>query len=293
LSKHADIAMYQSKKEGKGRVTFFHPSLVENSLHHIEMAKKMQKAIEQKSFELYYQPLYQLSTKTISGMEALIRWNDPTLGFIPPSVFIPLAEETGQIYEIEQWVFRSALKQRNIWDDAGYENLNLSINLSGKTLMSDSHFASIEEELNRYGGNRSQIMIEITETAVIHDVDLVVSHLERLRFLKTKIALDDFGTGYSSLTHIKTLPIDVIKLDRDFIGQIENKGKDETIVRAVINLVKKLGYKLVAEGIETESQYQYLDTHGCEFGQGYLMSRPLPVKDINRLLESEKNKTGK
>lgn len=290
LSKHAEIAMYHSKKNGKGRVTFFQSSLEENTLHHIEMAKKMQKAIEHADFELYYQPLYQLSTKAVSGMEALIRWKESTQGFIPPGIFIPLAEETGQIFEIEQWVFKQALRQRKIWDDEGLGHLNLSINLSSKTLMSDTHFASIEQELIRNGGNPSGVMIEITETAIIHDLDLVIKRLERLRQLGTKIALDDFGTGYSSLTHIKTLPIDVIKLDRNFISQIQNKGKDETIVHSVIELVKKLGYKLVAEGIETESQYRYLNLKGCEFGQGYLMSKPLPIQQINQLLDNEKSK---
>jgi len=281
LSKNADIAMYSAKNEGKDRVMFFAETIEQNSLYHMDMAKRIQKAIENSCFELYYQPQYRLEDRIIIGFEALIRWNEPTRGFISPAEFIPLAEETGQIYAIERWVFQAALTQKMRWNDDGHEQLTLSINLSSKTLISDLHFSTIEAAITEYKGDLSKITIEITETALISDIEKVLLRVHRLKNLGVKIALDDFGTGYSSLTHIKLLPIDIIKLDRSFISQIENKGKDEMIISSVISLVKKLGFKLVAEGIENQAQYDYLVGNGCEFGQGFLMSRPLDIQKAN------------
>lgn len=285
LYKNADIAMYSSKSEGKDRVMFFEEAIEQNNLYHIEMAKKLQNAIESTEFELYYQPIFTLATNQIHGFEALLRWNETSRGFISPSEFIPLAENTGQIYAIERWVFQSALSQKRAWNAMGYENIVLSINLSSKTLISDISFAIIESYLVDYQGNLENIVIEITETALITDMHKVIFRVKRLKELGLKIALDDFGTGYSSLTHIKFLPVDIVKLDRGFISQIENKGKDEVIVSSVIDLVKKLGYQLVAEGIETPDQFDYLVNNHVEFGQGFLMSKPIPIQAANAILE--------
>lgn len=284
LSKNADIAMYASKKEGKDRVMFFEQAIEKDNLYHIDMAKRIQQAIEQHEFMLYFQPQYRLSDQSITGFETLLRWKEATRGFISPAEFIPLAEDTGQIHAIERWVFKEAIKQKELWDSQGYESLVLSINLSSKTIMSDVNFAEIETILASYKGNHSNLMIEITETAILKDMDVAIARLERIKYLGVLIALDDFGTGYSSLTHIRMLPIDVVKLDRSFVGQIENKGKDELIVNSVIMLVKKLGYRLVAEGIENKEQHQYLLSNQCEFGQGFFMCRPVDANHINQLL---------
>jgi diguanylate cyclase (GGDEF)-like protein/PAS domain S-box-containing protein len=286
LSKNADIAMYSAKKEGKDRIMFFEQAIEKDNLYHIDMAKRLQKAIEQQEFELFYQPQHRLSTKEITGFEALIRWKDETRGFISPAEFIPFAEETGQIYAIEKWVFKQAIRQMEIWDQTKNNAFSISINLSSKTIMSDINFAEIELILASYQGNHNKLMVEITETAILKDIDMVISRLNRLKELGIKIALDDFGTGYSSLTHIKLLPIDVVKLDRSFVGQIENKGKDEMIVSSVIVLVNKLGYHLVAEGIENKDQYDYLLHSDCEYGQGYYMNRPMSIAHINQMLRN-------
>jgi len=285
LSKNADIAMYSSKSEGKDRVMFFEEAIEQNNLYHIEMAKKLQNAIETSEFELYYQPIFTLANNTIHGFEALLRWNEVSRGFISPAEFIPLAENTGQIYAIERWVFQSALSQKKAWNALGYNDIVLSINLSSKTLISDVSFAIIENYLSEFNDDLSKIVIEITETALITDMHKVILRVERLKELGLKIALDDFGTGYSSLTHIKDLPVDIVKLDRSFISQIENKGKDELIVSSVIELVKKLDHQLVAEGIETQDQFDYLVKNKVELGQGYLMSKPIPIQSVNLLLE--------
>ncbi|MGD9605002.1 MAG: putative bifunctional diguanylate cyclase/phosphodiesterase [Bacilli bacterium] len=288
LSKNADIAMYHAKKEGKDRVVFFDEAIENNNLFQIDMAKKIQKAIELQEFELFYQPQYNLKNKQIYGFEALIRWKEENIGYISPADFIPIAEETGQIFAIEKWVFNEALSQKKKWDEMGFHNFSLSINLSSKTLISEINFATIEESLANFDGDLSSIIIEITETAIITDMDKVISHANKLKDLGVNIALDDFGTGYSSLTHIKLLPIDIVKLDRGFINQIDNKGKDEMIVNSVIYLVKKIGYKLIAEGIEQESQIDYLIENECEYGQGFLLNRPMNVQKATQLLKDNK-----
>ncbi|MGD9886748.1 MAG: EAL domain-containing protein [Bacilli bacterium] len=288
LSKNADIAMYHAKKEGKNRVVFFDEAIENDNLYQIDMAKKIQKAIEFQEFELYYQPQYNLKENLVFGFEALIRWKEETVGYISPADFIPLAEETGQIFAIEKWVFQEALNQKAKWDKLGFTDLTLSINLSSKTLISEINFAAIKEKLSNYQGNFSSIIIEITETAIISDIEKVISHSKILKDLGVKIALDDFGTGYSSLTLIKLLPIDIVKLDRSFINQIDNKGKDEMIVNSVIYLVKKLGYQLVAEGIELPTQVKYLVENGCDFGQGFLLNRPMNLQKANQFLQGLK-----
>ena len=284
LYKNADIAMYSSKSEGKDRVMFFEEAIEQNNLYHIEMAKKLQSAIETSEFELYYQPIFTLATNKIHGFEALLRWNEASRGFISPAEFIPLAENTGQIYAIERWVFQSALSQKKAWNASGHNDIVLSINLSSKTLISDVSFAIIESYLVDYQDNLENVVIEITETALITDMHKVILRAKRLKELGLKIALDDFGTGYSSLTHIKFLPVDIVKLDRSFISQIQNKGKDELIVSSVIDLVQKLGHQLVAEGIETQDQYDYLLKNDVPYGQGFLMSKPVPIQMANNLL---------
>jgi diguanylate cyclase (GGDEF)-like protein/PAS domain S-box-containing protein len=285
LSKNADIAMYSSKSEGKDRIMFFEETIEQNNLYHIEMAKKLQNAIESSEFELYYQPIFTLADNTIHGFEALLRWNEVSRGFISPAEFIPLAENTGQIYAIERWVFQSALSQKKAWNANGFNDITLSINLSSKTLISDVSFAIIESYLKEFNDDLSTVVVEITETALITDMHKVIMRVEKLKELGVKIALDDFGTGYSSLTHIKLLPVDIVKLDRSFISQVENKGKDEMIVSSVIELVKKLDHQLVAEGIETQDQYDYLVNNKVELGQGFLMSKPIPIQSVNLLLE--------
>lgn len=290
LSKNADIAMYSSKNEGKDRVMFFTHSMENNQFYHIEMAKRMQKALDENEFELYYQPQYRLADHKLVGFEALLRWNEPSKGFVSPAEFIPIAEETGQIYAIERWVFQAALKQKEKWIEQGYGNYALSINLSSKTLISDPNFANIETYLSEFKGDLSYVVIEITETALIKDFDKGIARVHRLEKMGVRIALDDFGTGYSSLTHLKLFPVGIVKLDRNFISKIENRGKDAVIVSSIISLVKNLGFLLVGEGIENQAQYDFLVEQKCDVGQGFLMSRPIPLDQVNSLLQESENK---
>jgi predicted signal transduction protein with EAL and GGDEF domain len=286
LMKHSDIAMNTAKREGRNRILFYEEDIKEINSWHVRMINNLQYAISEEQFILYYQPQFKLDTGEITGMEALVRWVHPEDGAIAPSVFIPLAEETGQIYSLERWIVAKALEQKKIWEDNGFHEIVLSINLSGKTLTSEMNFVELEHILSVASVDYSKIVIEITETANISDVDIVIGHLERLKRLGLRVALDDFGTGFSSLIYMKKFPIDIIKLDKSFIHSIQEGGIDTLLIKNIIYLAHDLKYEVVAEGIESKEQLDYLRQYYCESGQGYLLSRPLPKENIDALLNN-------
>lgn len=286
IFRSADLAMSRAKKEGKGRGIFYTGEILESNSEKIKISNQIQHAIEKNEFILYYQPQIYLNTGEIKGFEALIRWDNPFLGFISPALFIPIAEETGQIFAIEKWIIKSALNQKKILEDRGYNHLELSINLSSKTLMSNLNFNELEDILDENKIDYSHITLEVTETSIISDIEMAISRLLRLKRYGLKIALDDFGTGYSSLTYLKKMPIDTIKLDRSFIKSIEENDADTHIIKSILYLALDLKYNVVAEGIETEEQYKFLEKNNCESGQGFLMSKPIPIEDVYEKLET-------
>lgn len=265
---------------------FYTGEILESNSEKIKISNQIQHAIEKKEFILYYQPQIYLNTGEIKGFEVLIRWNNPFSGFISPALFIPIAEETGQIFAIEKWIINNALKQKKILENKGYEHLDLSINLSSKTLMSNLNFHELEDILDENKVDYSHITLEVTETAIISDIEMAISRLLRLKRYGLKIALDDFGTGYSSLTYLKKMPIDTIKLDRSFVKSIEENDADTYIIKSILYLALDLKYNVVAEGIETEEQYRFLEKNNCESGQGFLMSKPVPIEDVYEKLEN-------
>lgn len=285
LLKNADIARNAAKKEGKNKVIFYQENIHNSILRKLDISNKIKLGLDNNEFTLYYQPQYNLSTRELVGMEALIRWLHPIEGFIPPSEFIPIAEEFGLIYNLEQWIILTALNQKKQWEEQGYSDLELSINLSGKTLASETYFTVLESLLTTYKVDYSKIILEITETAYISDIDVVVRKLERLRNKGFKIALDDFGTGYSSLTYLKKLPIDYIKLDKSFIDLIPQNNIDSLIIEKVISMASGLKYGVIAEGIETNEQLEYLQNNHCDSGQGFLLSKPLSIEDVSELIK--------
>ena len=286
IFRSAYLAMSRAKKEGKGRGIFYTGEILESNSEKIKISNQIQHAIEKKEFILYYQPQIYLNTGEIKGFEVLIRWNNPFSGFISPALFIPIAEETGQIFAIEKWIINNALKQKKILENKGYEHLDLSINLSSKTLMSNLNFHELEDILDENKVDYSHITLEVTETAIISDIEMAISRLLRLKRYGLKIALDDFGTGYSSLTYLKKMPIDTIKLDRSFVKSIEENDADTYIIKSILYLALDLKYNVVAEGIETEEQYRFLEKNNCESGQGFLMSKPVPIEDVYEKLEN-------
>lgn len=275
LLKNADIAMYASKREGKNRILFYEEELKEENSHYGDMVNYLQQSIDQEQFYLVYQPQFNLTSNKLTGMEVLLRWEHPQEGFISPSEFIPIAEKSGQIYRLERWVIRKALEQKMIWEKRGIRDLKMAINLSTKTLTSDINFSEWEQILSWYSVDFSDIVIEITETANIYDIDNVINRLNRLKKRGIKIALDDFGTGYSSLNYLKKLPIDIIKLDKSFIRFIKEGGVDSLLIKNILNLANDLNYEVIAEGIETQEQLMCLIDFNCGGGQGYLLSEPL------------------
>ena len=285
LFKNADVAMYQAKKEGKSRCIFYSEELLKDNIDNLKLANQLQYAIKNRELTLYYQPQFSLSSGKITGVEALVRWIHPEMGFIPPDKFIPIAEETGQIYEIEKWIINTALHQKALFEQDGREDIDISINLSSKALASEMNFYAVEKLFSSYDIDYTHITIEITETAIISDIGTAVDRLKKLKKLGMKIALDDFGTGYSSLIHLKELPIDIVKLDRSFIKGIEGDSKNAMIIKAILYLTKDLNYEVVAEGIESIEQLEYLIKYKCQTGQGYLMSRPITIEDLCEKLE--------
>jgi diguanylate cyclase (GGDEF)-like protein len=283
LMKKAETANYSAKKTGKN-INIYSDELQKDIIEQVQMVNKLQNGIEKEEFILFYQPMFKLDTNEIIGVEALVRWPHPEDGFISPEIFIPIAEKSKQIYELERWIVNKALQQKEQWESDGLDYIELSINLSSKTLESESDFQKIEKIISSYNVNYSKIIIEITETVIISQVDLAIEKLNRLRSYGIKIALDDFGTGYSSLTHILKLPIDIIKIDRSFIKSIPNRNEESVLTQNIVSLAHDLNYKVVAEGIETQDQLEYLKKISCELGQGYLLCKPLPSERLCEVL---------
>jgi diguanylate cyclase (GGDEF)-like protein len=289
LLKNADIAMYEAKREGKNRVLFYQEKINEQNFKHMKMINDLQYGIDEEQFVLYYQPQFDLVSGKIIGLEALIRWLHPQEGFISPVDFIPVAEESGQIYKLEQWIVTKALEQKRILEEQGYTETIMSINLSGKTLTSEINFMELEQIIAEAKVDFCKVVIEITETANISDVDIVINHLNRLKCLGIRVALDDFGTGYSSLNYLKKFPINIIKLDKSFIDAINDNGIDTLLIKNILSLAHDLEFEVIAEGIETIEQLAFLKEHYCGSGQGYLLGRPAPEDIIHGLLKKQLN----
>ena len=220
-------------------------------------------------------------------MEALIRWEHPERGMIPPMEFIPLAETTGEIHAIGRFVLESVCKQKKIWEEADYPPIVVAVNISGTTLTRGDLAQEIKELLETYQIDGSGIKIEVTETAIMADIDMAVNTLNAIKALGVKIALDDFGTGYSSLTYLQRLPIDVVKIDREFIKNIKDQDDKEIIVQIVVQIAEALDLEVIAEGVETKEQLQYLVNAKCEQAQGYFFARPMPPEQIEQILKSD------
>ena len=286
LLKSADTAMFFAKEAGKDQYKIYTTTMKEKTLCRIKMMHQLRSVIQNNELLLYYQPQVDLKTGKVIGAEALIRWMHPQKGFISPNEFIPLAEETGDIISIGAWVFEVACKQKQKWKSKYGIPFTMSINLSTKQLMQKNLVPYIEELISSTKVSPDELQLEVTETAVMGDLKSAIDILQQLRSIGIKIALDDFGTGYSSLMYLRELPIDVVKMDRDFIASIESYQEHEVIVHAVIQLAHVLNLKVVAEGIETKEQLTVLKKYQCDVGQGYLFSKPLPPEEMEDMIEN-------
>ena len=289
IIRDADAAMYHAKENGKAQYKIFDNTLHKKALHLLERETDLRKAIQRDEFENHYQPIVDLQTASLVGFEALIRWNHPQLGLIYPGSFISIAEETGLIVPMTQLIAQRACDDLCHWQDQLQDELKLTmnINLSSKHFLSPTLLEDIKEILNKTGMPPEQLKLEITETALMEDADETIRLVHRLKDLGLKLVIDDFGTGYSSLSYLQRLPIDTLKVDRSFVSRIKSAPDgNRNIVEAIISLAHRLEMIVVAEGVETEEQFAILLEMKCQFGQGYLFSKPLSKSKADQLIEN-------
>jgi len=284
MIRYADTAMYKAKELKQGHYTFYSSDMTELAFEKILLETSMRFALDKEEFILHYQPQINGKTQELIGMEALIRWNHEKMGIIPPSKFIPLAEETGLIIALDQWIMKTGMKQMKTWYDSELNPTRLSLNLSMKQLQESNFISIIKNTLKETGCKAEWIEFEITESHIMHNVLEVIAILQKIKDLGISIAIDDFGTGYSSLSYLKKLPIDKLKIDRSFIIDIPDNKEDAAITNAMIAIAKSLDLKVVAEGVETERQKNYLIECGCKCIQGYYYHKPMPNKQMEYLL---------
>ncbi|KGJ99682.1 two-component system response regulator [Thalassotalea sp. ND16A] len=284
LMKNADVAMYHAKDQGRQCFKFYSESLNNRAIERLQIEQNLRKALENNEFSLNYQPQVNVNSKQIVGVEALLRWQNPELGFVSPADFIPIAEETGLIIDIGEWVLKQACEQAKSWLDAGFPPCRMSINLSSIQFKRGSLVGVVQNVLEQTGLPAELLELELTESAIMTDVEENIFRLEQIKALGVGIAVDDFGTGYSSLSYLKKFPITSLKIDRSFIADIATSCDDVGIVKAIIALAETLNLSVIAEGVETTSQLQILQKFNCSVIQGYLFSRPLIATDFEKLL---------
>ena len=285
LIKHADIAMYSAKENGKNSFQYFSPSMHEAATFQLEMEKELRIAIHNNEFTMHYQPQYDLETKRIVAFEALIRWSNPKLGNILPEVFIPMAENNNLIRDIDRWVISEVCRQISVWQGSGINNLKVAINVSGKSLTHRGLVTFMRQEFEKYSISPQALQIEITEGVMMLGMAVSAATLDELKEMGVSLAIDDFGTGYSSLQNLQSLSVETIKIDRSFVSLISDINDKFPVITAIIALAQSLGLNVVAEGIEHEVQCDYLIRQGCSLGQGCLYSYPVPADQIPSLIE--------
>ena len=280
LTKNADMAMYRAKEEGKNNFRFFTPEIKSQSIERLTLEADLRHALELNQFALHYQPKLDVATGRITGVEALLRWTHPKLGNLPPTEFIPLAEETGLIIAIGRWVLMTASAQNMAWQRDGLPAISMAVNLSPRQFLDPNLLGDIDTVLASTGMPASLLQLEITESMVMRNVERAIKLLDEIRSRGVRLAIDDFGTGYSSMSLMKKFPIDTIKIDRSFVLDLVQSAEDRAIATAIINMGKALGLTVVAEGVETKEQDAFLRGHACDEVQGYLFSKPVPPEEI-------------
>ena len=287
LVEFADVAMYSAKQRGRNNFQFYDAALNERALARLMMESALRIAVERDEFCLHYQPQVDLKNGGIVGMEALIHWRHPTLGIVPPTDFIGLAEESGLIVEIGEWVLREACRQNKAWQNAGLGFLRVAVNLSPRQFAHPQLVQSIDAILRETGLAPQYLEIELTENLIMMEITRAVDILMQLKSNGIQLSIDDFGTGYSSLSYLKQFPIDVLKIDRTFVKDIGTDADDEAIVKSIIGLAHSLKLHVIAEGVETAEQLAFLAQHGCDEFQGFYFSRPLAPAVFTRLLREQ------
>jgi diguanylate cyclase (GGDEF)-like protein len=277
LIKNADIAMYQAKARGRNNYQFYAPAMDLHADRRLAMEIGLRRALEREEFILHYQPKVDVASGRVTAMEALLRWQHPELGLLPPAEFIPLAEETGLILALGEWVLRTACAQNRAWQEAGLPPVPVAVNLSGHQLQQKDMVRAVDRILKETGLHPGHLELEITETVIMQNPDFAAVVLGKLKSLGVRLAIDDFGTGYSSLSHLKRFAVNTLKIDKIFVRDVETSAADAAIATALIAMGNNLSLQIVAEGVETDGQLSFLREQRCHEVQGYLFSRPLPA----------------
>lgn len=292
LVNHADLAMQQAKRLGGNQWRFYTAEMRSATLEQLNLENSLRKAIFRDEFIVYYQPKVALATNRIVGMEALVRWQHPTLGLLHPGKFIPLAEETGLIAVITERVLQQACQQTQAWTQAGYGDLSVAVNIPPQQLRRGNLLQILKQALDESGLAAAQLEIELTETSLMDDPALANEVLSSVRDMGMSIALDDFGTGYSSLSHLRHFPLDTLKIDQTFVRDLGANPEDVAIVRAIITMAHNLGMTVVAEGVETPCHLEHLIRERCDYVQGYYISRPVPAEQMETMLREQGSSRG-
>jgi EAL domain-containing protein (putative c-di-GMP-specific phosphodiesterase class I) len=286
LLRSAQTAMYKAKASGKTRHEVFVTKMHEQALTHLELEAEIRAGIQNQEFELYYQPIISFKTGKISGFESLVRWQSPKRGFVSPGSFIPIAEETGLIIPLGKWILEQACRQMRSWQEqfSDCQTWIISVNLSIRQFSQPNLVEQIEEIIQLTGINPHSLKLEITESMVMDDVEEAINLLHRLKTLGLRLSMDDFGTGFSSFSYLHRFPMDTLKVDRSFVSNMNQSGKNQAIVTAIITLAHKLDLDVVAEGIETKAEMESLQALNCEYGQGYFFSKPVNSEQATSLI---------
>ena len=285
LIKHADVAMYRAKEEGRNGFRFFTTEMNSRINQLFSMEKDLRLALDRNEFYLCFQPQMNLASRQLCGAEALIRWKHPEKGLISPAEFIPVAEETGQIIAIGEWVLRTVCKKIASWRTQGLpQHFPVAVNLSIRQLLQPDFTQLVTSLLQEYSIQPGELELEMTESIMLNDVQNALAFLTTMRDLGVRLSIDDFGTGYSSLSYLKKMPVHKLKIDQSFVRDIQTDQNDEAIVRSIINLAHQFNFNVIAEGIETSEQLDYLQTLGCDEMQGYFYARPLPEDEFVRFV---------
>lgn len=280
----AEIAMHYAKERGKNDFQFYHPSIRTKHDEKLRIEKRLRIATEKKAFTIHYQPQIDLKKKKVIGVEALLRWTDEELGAVAPSMFIPLAEETGLITPIGDWVLEEACRQGKIWHDQGYD-FRIGINISPIQFQRPDFVSKVKSIVNKVGIQPQYVDLEITENDLLFNQAENFKTLERLKEIGLTISIDDFGTGYSSLSYLRKFPIDTLKIDKSFIRDVTNNVNDQAIVTSIIQLAHNMNLTVIAEGVETKDMVKFLKKHDCDEMQGFLYSKPLPADELTTFIE--------
>lgn len=291
LLQNAGTALYRAREKGGDTCRFYTTAMHEIAVKRLSLENNLRRALERDEFILHYQPQINVESGKFSGMEALVRWQHPQLGLVPPNDFIPIAEETGLIIPLGEWVLRTACRQNAAWQRAGLSAMSVSVNLSLQQFRQTNLIEVVKNTLAETGLKPELLELELTESSIMNDAEQTLEMLHELKSLGIKISLDDFGTGYSCLSHLKTLPLDVLKIDRAFVRNVTTDSKDAAIVRTIVALARNLKLRTIVEGVETEEQAVFLSALGCDDFQGYLFSKPVPAEDLKILLKKQLSET--